>query len=565
MNTSLLVPQQVPEFVLTEHPAFVEFLRAYYEWFESTYMPGDLTDIVELDRTADEFVDYFRNQLDIYGITRNTNDRMFLRHIKQMYAAKGSTAAYEFLFKVLFNKTATVSEPWDNVMIPSNGKWVQDISILVRVTKGSPNDFTGNFVTITDVNGQQYRVYVTDHIDRRNGVVELFINRFRPRDTLSTVATSDGTAAATVLNTTTKVTVERAGAGFSVGQVFAVDSDGGTGSLAKVKSVTAEGGITAMDIIQFGVGYDADFNILITPTDQLDPGSIGPRIQLGSLTYGTDDKTSQGERGLVVKHDYTRTNPDYFRDYTYVGQLSGVITTHSGSLITEAANYASIKFTSGQINAYPGYYADSTNIIGDLIYLQDSNYYQLYSYVTTVDEALDQYKAILRNVLHPTGMKHFATYLITNTVQLLPQVAAALNVLASETSLVNGVTLLDAIVREIGKSITTPVMIADSSVLTIGKSISTSLVGIGDQLQSFDISKSITTVATVSDDFLISPGQVAVSQTFAVDALSSTVDKYLNETVALSSAGGLYMGPYYVEPLPPYWEAGYLENERSFT
>ena len=45
-NTSILINRQVPEFVREEHPLFITFLEAYYEFLEQK-QTGKLNDLTQ--------------------------------------------------------------------------------------------------------------------------------------------------------------------------------------------------------------------------------------------------------------------------------------------------------------------------------------------------------------------------------------------------------------------------------------------------------------------------------------------------------------------------------------
>lgn len=527
MKPHLLVPQQVPEFVRAEYPAFVEFLQAYYEWLNDEYSLGKFGDLIDIDKTVDSFVDNFRKQLDVGGVTTATagNDLLYLKHIKELYAAKGSPAGYEFLFKLLFNQPSSTLTPWDYVLKPSEGQWIQDTSLLIVMTKGSAQALAGNPVIITDITGTTYRAFAKNVNIRGDGVVELFINRVRLLNRAATVATVDGANVAGVQTTTTKALIEKSGSGFLVGQVFEINSNVGTdalfeitsvdanggidtvsilglgsgffvgqtillrprnqttaataylqvasinnvggitsvivtnagfgfvastltvkqtytipfvsrsSSLIKVKTTDANGGITAVDIIRFGTGYASDFNIQLTPTEFIAPSQLRSRVAfeigtidgVANLVYATDDYGNpQNESGLIVRHDYTDLGTDYFSDGTYVGdsvaRIQNTITSQPDNV-----DYASIKFRVQELCVYPGYYADGNSIIGENAIIQDSYYYQAYSYVTVVEESLDRYQDLLKQALHPIGTKQFADYRITSTFQLDSSFEATFN------------------------------------------------------------------------------------------------------------------------------------------
>lgn len=449
MSLPQRIYSQVPEFVRSDHPAFLEFLKAYYTWLTTEYNPNKIEDLVDVDDTVNEFLQYFKKELDINGILQGVDNRTYLRHIKELYASKGSTAGFEFLFKILYGEKSSIQHPWDYVFKPSNGEWFQDVSILATPTTGDINGLLGNPVIITDDAGVKYQTVVTNINTRRNGVVELFIGRFTHEAPLYSVESLTGDITAVLLQTTVKGKVEKRGSGFRIGQVFKVNSYGGSGSLVKVKSIDSNGGITAVELISFGTGYNADFNLLISPTNFIDPTTLGARITVGGLTYKTNDNAdAQNEGGSIVKHIYTDLNTSYLTDPSYVGETVGTIQSQRNTQYV-AGDYASIKFTVGHVCIYPGYYKSSNNIVGDLVYIEDSYYYQAFSYVTVLEKKLEDYSDLLRRTLHPAGTKHFGTYLIFDNLRLEPTIDPSLNLISKADAIRDLVQFVEELIFDL--------------------------------------------------------------------------------------------------------------------
>jgi hypothetical protein len=129
-KTSLLIPSQLPEFV-RDDPAyanFVLFLKAYYEWMETT---GQVTDrsknilnYVDIDKTSAEFLDYFYNEFLPYFPQEILADKVKVAKIaRQLYQSKGTQASFKFLFKTLFNSDVEFFYTKDAVFRASAGKW----------------------------------------------------------------------------------------------------------------------------------------------------------------------------------------------------------------------------------------------------------------------------------------------------------------------------------------------------------------------------------------------------------------------------------------------------------
>lgn len=542
MKLPLLVSNQVPEFVRADHPAFVEFLKAYYTWLTEEYSPYKIEALVDIDDTVDSFIQYFKKELDITGALASSDNRTYLKHIRELYRAKGSTAGIEFLLKMVLGKKPIVSHPWDLVFKPSEGRWIQNTTVLTNVTQGNYEEFLGNLCIITDAAGLEYETFVTNITPRRDGVIELYIDRFSHQADLISVRTLSGTTQADILYTTVSTRVEKPGEGFRVGQVFRVTSFGGTGSLIKVKSVTPTGGIKAVELISFGTGYATDFNILLTPSDVVDPSTLTNTlgfVQTGTnplnTTYINDDLVNpQNESGLIVKHDYTNlvnasinvtvdnatitadsdaliseitdtieeTDDWYMQDPTYVGDNVGEIRSQPGAVFA-TGNYASIRVNVGHVCVYPGYYANGDNIIGDLVYIQDSYYYQVYSYLTTLDETIDSYGDLIKKVLHPAGSIHFARYAISNNLNLSPEVEAVINTIFRGDAFRSFAEVLDLVRVHFNKVIDPDVVQAAevfSRVVSFFRTFQDGISAAGD-IDHFDVTKRLSDPVISSESF----------------------------------------------------------------
>ena len=143
-KTSTLVESQVPGYLLEEGPNLVAFLKAYYEWMETT---GQVTDagknlLINQDiDTADlnNFYEYFRREvLCDFPNEILADKRLVAKRIKDLYRSKGSPASYNLLFRILYDQDVSIYKPSENILRASDGRWTQDT--LIRI--GAP--FSGN-------------------------------------------------------------------------------------------------------------------------------------------------------------------------------------------------------------------------------------------------------------------------------------------------------------------------------------------------------------------------------------------------------------------------------------
>jgi hypothetical protein len=76
----------------------------------------------------------------------------------------------------------------------------------------------------------------------------------------------------------------------------------------------------------------------------------------------------------------------------------------------------------GAVGIAEGYYSDTNGFVSADKYLQDSYYYQEYSYDIRIDELFDKYFSVLLKTIHPTGKKAFGNARIISTYELAPSI-----------------------------------------------------------------------------------------------------------------------------------------------
>jgi hypothetical protein len=146
-----VVGKQIPEFIRSDYPLFVEFFKAYYEYLQNQKI--DVAAIRDVDETFDSFIQYFRKELDVLGTKYPfINERLFLRNSKEWFTSKGAEASYKLLFKMYYGYNAEIKYPWDQVLKASDGEWKQDYSLFVNITSGNASDLVGNHAYIIGSN-----------------------------------------------------------------------------------------------------------------------------------------------------------------------------------------------------------------------------------------------------------------------------------------------------------------------------------------------------------------------------------------------------------------------------
>lgn len=128
-RVSILIKNQLPDFVLEDHPRFVSFIEAYYEFLDNTSYgkAKDMRHIYDVDLFIDEFEQQFFNSFIPY-LPRDTkvNKEFLIKNILPLYLSKGSEKSFKYLFRLLFDTEAEIDYPGKYVLRASNSKWVYE-------------------------------------------------------------------------------------------------------------------------------------------------------------------------------------------------------------------------------------------------------------------------------------------------------------------------------------------------------------------------------------------------------------------------------------------------------
>jgi hypothetical protein len=529
-HLNLLVDRQLPEFVREDYPTFVAFVEAYYEYMVDQGV--DISDLKDIDKTLDDFVVYFQNELAVNLPVVVQDERQLLQHIKDHYLAKGSEGSFKLLFRLLFGKNVELTYPGEQMLIPSDGRWNQEISVFVDVDYGNPEEVVGKLVEISS--GDRVLSVLIDRkeeligeVDRvklvGNNVYEMYLDkRFFGEISSGDKIRYLDEFQATILPATSTTKITQRGLNFRVGQVFELKQGNGTGALLKITETNSTGGIQRAEVIKFGIGYVADFALSILATNSVTAkrtqvSATATRVTVdtkyatgsGAITFSSGSKLVQGVSGTdfgnevqvgdelytvgsdaqlvgVVAsiggsdddeitladnatfsgtselYEYNNPNGDgtqetyidgsgveqdslwhkttlgdtttgfeeqgylnlsdvfayEYIDSTYAGTILREFALNSANAQADSDEPAIIEVSLGALNRYPGYFETNSGFLSDSIFIQDSFYYQKFSYVLRIDERLSKYKSAVKTMVHPAGMKLFGEFDISNNFDL---------------------------------------------------------------------------------------------------------------------------------------------------
>lgn len=175
LKTSLLVSQQVPEYVTDEYPLFVAFLEAYYEFLENAQpnqknnvlsLSKDMRYISDVDVSINAFENsFFNNFASLIPRDVEISKELLIKNVLPLYVARGNEKSFKLLFRMLFGDEVDVILPKNNILRASDGKWILDN--LLKLETDIRSIYTGDGTETTFYLAQQstpdeVQVYIND-------------------------------------------------------------------------------------------------------------------------------------------------------------------------------------------------------------------------------------------------------------------------------------------------------------------------------------------------------------------------------------------------------------------
>lgn len=179
-KVSLLVSEQVPEFVREEHPKFIAFLEAYYEYMEQTGNPiselQTLKNIFDVETSVDDFeTNFFNTFATLFPIDAVVSKEILIKNLLPFYLSKGNEKAFKFLFRLLFDDELTITEPKNDVLRASDGKWIIEKAIRIEnnvYSKYTANGTNTKFHLVQTVGVDDISVYVDEVIQTSGFIIK---------------------------------------------------------------------------------------------------------------------------------------------------------------------------------------------------------------------------------------------------------------------------------------------------------------------------------------------------------------------------------------------------------
>lgn len=337
---SPFIDQQFPDFYIQEGPNFVAFVKAYYEWLEQSNSTighaRSLLSYADIDTTREEFIEYFKRQY-VINLPRDiaADKSLLIKHITDLYRAKGTKRAYELLFRLVFDEDIELYLPSEFIFKPSDNTW--KVPRYIEVTSNPKLSLLPG-VEIRNIGNTA--IGIVESYDRKliNGrtvnILELSSIRgeFRYGDSIIPVRDNIflGTNLPIITGSLTAIAIDNGGFNYSVGDILDV-SGSGIGAKARVSSVSNNFiGSVAFLIAKGGSGYTINSIVTVSTTVNIPITNLNGQFSLGEKVLDTGTNAN----GIIVGAnssflqliDFTSAN-SFIVGNSLTGQSSGANAT----------------------------------------------------------------------------------------------------------------------------------------------------------------------------------------------------------------------------------------------
>jgi hypothetical protein len=388
-HVSALIDQFIPDYIREHFPELIQFIEAYFKYLETSNTSGYYQNTLPQQRDLKEqdeiFLKSIEQELGLF-VPRDfeSSPQEFYNYITDLWRSKGSKESIETFFRLLLNDEVIVRFPWDRVLKPSDGHWVVERKLRVSMISGNGYDFLGREILQVDnfgigkVTKVERKVYSSGVIFELSLLVSDVAGNFVPGDE---VIVFDTDLRAEIYKSVTGLTVTNPGSGYEVGDRIRLKQFDGATFVAFVESVDENGGILTTRMSNFGAGNTPDHIVETNPKNDV--------IYLKEYVlfqYSTDQSIASLEDEFLIDTD-NGVGADFDINYGAICETEGLYTGVRGQL-------------------------------SESIVLQDSEFYQKYSYEVITSYSINRWLSSLKKAVHPAGVGVFSNVRVFSVLPL---------------------------------------------------------------------------------------------------------------------------------------------------
>jgi len=262
---STLVKNQFPDFYKEDGENFLAFIEAYYEYMEQS---GKLTDGIanlqdyrDIDKTLDEYVEYFRKDL-LPSIPASTiaDKRLLAKAIKNFNQSRGTLASYKLLFRSVYNEDVELSYPADQILKVSDGDYRID-RYLIASYNSATYSFIGKTIKGAESGAECLVEDVVRRVVRGRDLMQILVSNikgtFNNLEPVRLLTDTAGSGHVPIIEAgISTATIVSPGGEYAPGDVVdLISSDVGDFGKVVVTSISDLGGTLTFSLADGGSGY----------------------------------------------------------------------------------------------------------------------------------------------------------------------------------------------------------------------------------------------------------------------------------------------------------------------
>lgn len=441
---SVRVESLIPSDLREPAQQLIHLLQDYYTHINETgQASSEINSLVtarDIDVTKTEYLDMLQKEIAA-AIPKNTvtNRVNLYKNLSRYYNVRGSQESIELFFKIIFSDDAEVYFPRKYMLVPSDGIWIPDTQVpnySAAPLIGVIGNGIGATAFATTVNGAIRNAQVTHSGslypcptatiagNGSNATVAVYVaggvirsiavtNGGSGYTTASVVITGTHTIAATataeiVNGSIVSINLTNGGSGYPSPTLTITDAPGSGGSGAEALAYCVGGSITHVQMTSFGSGYSvpvftfagatgsgaqATGNVVNGAIESITATNFGSGYTAASVLI--DGMPSYASSAKII--------PNISRDEETYGQILSYTVADCGEGYTIAGIFTGYSY---------GTYTQRRGFVSDIIKLQDSYFYQKFSYVIRTGNNVDVWADTFNKLVHPAGMIFFGEILL---------------------------------------------------------------------------------------------------------------------------------------------------------
>jgi hypothetical protein len=477
-NETAILNELLPREIRKDTPTFVTLLEEYYRFLNQKDNPSYVIQRIIEEHDLDKVVDEkYLNKIQ-YEIARAiptssyVQKTFLLKRIIDSYAIRGNDESVLYFFRIFFNEDVTIYNPWERVLIPSHGKWTQQLKARIILYCGDSNILINNILVQYDNNGKEIARATVETAVRKRFRDKFYFDIVLRKDTTLgifnkdyEISTIDGKARGIFVRSLAKVRIKNKGMGYSVGDKVYLGGLENITFSGVVDRVDQFGEIISIRLLNNGVSSSIHYFDSIPNDPSLLPNLSTIYIS-GRIIRKDDDyilvtrAENNNEFKLIIvlekDLDFFEFHLNKFVDISGILTSDGIEVTSISDIIDENyvlhdfkyydknitpnykinnSNYqtldntiiatnklydeetlAKFEFQFSILYLTDGFYDDENGRPSGFNVLQDSFYYQVFSYEINSSLSINTWKKQLEELIHPAGFKLFNSI---NTIDIL--------------------------------------------------------------------------------------------------------------------------------------------------